>query len=268
MIKLIASDMDGTLLNSNKELSQSIYEILKQLNEKGIIFVAISGRDIFSLREIFKDVEEDIVYASNNGNYITYKDKVIFENYIENHMVDKVAQIIRKKAKHNTIYCAKNTIYSESIIPCIVGKRLKLKVKYIRNITKIEDKILKISTFGNKNIIDRALQSISELNDELMITKSGTTCFDICRLGGTKKQGINILQDMFNVKYNETMVFGDHMNDLEMMSSAYYSFAMENAEEDVKKNARFIADTNDNVGVINAIKEVALCEKELNSCNA
>ena len=89
--------------------------------------------------------------------------------------------------------------------------------------------------------------------------------FDICKLGGTKKQGINILQKRFNVGYNETMVFGDHMNDLEMMSSAYYSYAMENAEEEVKKNARFIAETNDDDGVIKAIKEVAFCEEELNS---
>ena len=264
MIKLIASDMDGTLLNSNKHLSPSIHGILNKLREKGIIFVAISGRDIFSLKEIFKDVEEDIVYASNNGNYITYKDEVIFENYIDNSMVDKVAKIIRKKAKHNTIYCSKDTIYSESIIPGIVGRKWNLKVKYVRDITKVEDKILKITTFGAEKIINRALEAVSELNDKLMITKSGTTCFDICRLGGTKKQGINILQEIFNVGYNETMVFGDHMNDLEMMSSAYYSYAMENAEEEVKKNARFIAGTNDNDGVINVIKEVALCEEELN----
>ena len=98
-----------------------------------------------------------------------------------------------------------------------------------------------------------------------MITKSGTTCFDICRLGGTKKQGINILQEMFNVGYDETMVFGDHMNDLEMMNSAYYSYAMENAKEDVKKTARFIASNNDDDGVIKVIKEVVLSKVELNS---
>ena len=143
MIKLIASDMDGTLLNSNKQLSPSLYGVLKKLNDKGIVFVAISGREIFSLKEIFKDVEEDIVYASNNGNYITYKDEVIFENYIEHNMVYKVAKIIRKKAKYNTIYCSKDTVYSESIIPCIVGKKWKLKVKYVRDITKVDDKILK-----------------------------------------------------------------------------------------------------------------------------
>ena len=235
MIKLIASDMDGTLLNSNKQLSPSLYGVLKKLNDKGIVFVAISGREIFSLKEIFKDVEEDIVYASNNGNYITYKDEVIFENYIEHNMVYKVAKIIRKKAKYNTIYCSKDTVYSESIIPCIVGKKWKLKVKYVRDITKVEDKILKITTFGNEKIINRALEAL------------------------------NILQKRFNVGYNETMVFGDHMNDLEMMSSAYYSYAMENAEEEVKKNARFIAETNDDDGVIKAIKEVAFCEEELNS---
>lgn len=99
-----------------------------------------------------------------------------------------------------------------------------------------------------------------------MITKSGSTCFDICKLGGTKKQGINVLQEMFNVGFDETMVFGDHMNDLEMMSSAYYSYAMKNAEDDVKKNARFIAGTNDDDGVVNVIKEVVFCE-ESNSYN-
>lgn len=267
MIKLIASDMDGTLLNSNKNLSPDIYDVLKKLKDNNIIFVAISGRDIFSLKEVFKDVKEDIVYASNNGNYITYKDKVIFENYIEEHLVSKVAKIIRKKAKHNTIYCSKNTIYSESIIPGIAGKKWNLKVKYVKDITKVNDKILKITTFGNKKIIDKAFESVNSLNDEVMITKSGVTCFDICRLGGTKKQGIHILQEVFNIGYNETMVFGDHMNDLEMMSSAYYSYAMENAEEDVKNNARFIAKTNDDDGVVKAIREIALCEEQLNSCS-
>ena len=101
----------------------------------------------FRLRKYLKDVEEDIVYASNNGNYITYKMKLYLKNYIDNSMVDKVAKIIRKKAKHNTIYCSKDTIYSESIIPGIVGRKWNLKVKYVRDSTKVEDKILKINYF-------------------------------------------------------------------------------------------------------------------------
>ena len=64
-----------------------------------------------------------------------------------------------------------------------------------------------------------------------MITKSGSTCFDICKLGGTKKQGINILQKRFNVGYNETMVLEIIWMIRNDWVSAYYSYAMENAEE-------------------------------------
>ena len=81
MIKLIASDMDGTLLDSNKNINPEFNKILNTLKEKGIIFAAISGRDLASLKYAFKDVKEDIVFASNNGNFIVYKGKVLFENY-------------------------------------------------------------------------------------------------------------------------------------------------------------------------------------------
>ena len=104
-------------------------------------------------------------------------------------------------------------------------------------------------------MIDRSLNALNHFKDRFMITPSGSTCFDICKVGGHKGQGIKILQDLYNVKFEETMVFGDHMNDLEMMDYAYFSHAMENAEKEVKSRARFIAKTNDENGVIEAIKK-------------
>lgn len=263
MIKLIASDMDGTLLDSNKNINKEFYEVLDKINDKNIVFAAVSGRDLFSLKTVFKDAEHDIVYASNNGNLISYKDEILFENYIEEEKLKKLIPIIRKTSKHNTIYSSKDCIYSESILPSILGIRWKLKVKIVKDISKIDDKILKVSIFGNEKIIQRGLDAVEHMKDELMIAPSGKTCFDICRLGGNKKQAIELLQAKFKVKYDETMVFGDHMNDLEMMESAYYSYAMENAKEDVKRNARFIAKNNDENGVVEAIKEIALSEEKV-----
>lgn len=261
MIKLIASDMDGTLLDSKKNLNSEFNEVLEEMSNKDIIFSAISGREIKSLKNIFKNVDRDIVLASNNGNLIMYKDEILFENYIEKDMINKIAPIIRKVSKHNTIYCSKDVVYSESILPAIIGYKWKLNVKVVRDITKVEDKIIKVTTFGKENLINRCLERFEPLKKELMITPSGSTCFDICKLGGNKKQAIKILQEKFNIKYDETMVFGDHMNDLEMMESAYYSYAMENAKSDVKDRARFIAKTNDENGVLEVIKEVALDEE-------
>lgn len=255
MIKLIASDMDGTLLDSNKNINPEFNKILNTLKEKGIIFAAISGRDLASLKYEFKDVKEDIVFASNNGNFIVYKGKVLFENYIEKEELNCILPTIRKNAKHFTIYCTKDGVYAESLFPFIAGLKFGLKVKVVKDITKINSKVIKISTFGKQKMIDRSLNALNHFKDRFMITPSGSTCFDICKVGGHKGQGIKILQDLYNVKFEETMVFGDHMNDLEMMDYAYFSHAMENAEKEVKSRARFIAKTNDENGVIEAIKK-------------
>lgn len=256
MIKLIASDMDGTLLDSNKNINSEFSQVLKNLKERGIIFAAISGRDLESLKHAFKDVNEDIIFAANNGNFIMYKNEVLFENYIEKEDLNCILPTIRKNAKHYTIYCTKDGVYAESIFPYIVGLRFGLKVNVVRNITRIDSKIIKISTFGKQKMIDKSLNALKIFEKKFMITPSGSTCFDICKVGGHKGQGIKILQEKFNIKYEETMVFGDHMNDLEMMDSAYFSHAMENAREEVKNRARFITKTNDENGVIEAIKEI------------
>lgn len=258
MIKLIASDMDGTLLDSQKNLNSEFSDILKELKDNNILFAAVSGRELYSLKQVFKDINGDIIYAANNGNYIEYKNEVLFENYIDRENIIKLAPIIRKNSKHRTIYCAKEYVYSESIMPAILGRKYHLKVKVVKDITKVDDKILKVTTFGNEKLINKCLKAVQVFKDNLMITPSGKTCFDICKLGGDKGQAIKILQDKFSIKYNETMVFGDHMNDLEMMDSAYYSFAMENAKDEVKDRSKFIAKTNDENGVLEAVKEIAL----------
>lgn len=255
MIKLIASDMDGTLLDSNKNLNSEFISVLKELKSKDIIFTAISGRDIMSLKYIFKDIDEDMIFASNNGNLITYKNEVLFENYIEKDKIEKIAKIVRKDSKHITIYSGKDKNYSESLIPAIVGIKWGLKIKVVKDITKIKDNILKVTCFGKSERVRKKFKDFEVLKDEVMLTPSGTYCFDICKLNGNKKQGIEVIQQKFNIAYEETMVFGDHLNDLEMMSSAYYSYAMENAKEEVKNKARYIAKTNDENGVIEAIKE-------------
>ncbi len=265
MIKLIASDMDGTLLDSNKKINPEFNSIMEELNNDGIIFVAISGRESFSLKHVFREIKGDIFYASNNGNLIEYKDKILFENYIEKEKVEKISKVIRKCAKHNTIYCGKDVIYSESILPGIIGKKFGLKVKYVRDINKVEDNIIKITTFGNDRVVKKAHEILKEFNEELMVTPSGKYSMDICKLGGNKKNAVEILQKILDVNYEETMVIGDHLNDLEMMEAAYYSFAMGNAKEEVKEKARFIAKTNDENGVIEAIKSMALSQIDYKS---
>ena len=85
---------------------------------------------------------------------------------------------------------------------------------------------------------------------------SGEIWLDMMAKGVNKGIAINKIQEITKYKHEETMVFGDYLNDLEMMESAYHSYAMENAHDDLKKVARFIAKKNTENGVIEKIKEV------------
>lgn len=73
MIKLIISDMDGTLLNNNDEIHTDFEEILKDLTSRGILFCVASGRQYYNLLDKFREVQEQIVFVAENGTYVVYK---------------------------------------------------------------------------------------------------------------------------------------------------------------------------------------------------
>lgn len=264
MIKLIGSDMDGTLLDSNKCVDKEFYKVLEKLNSNNILFAAVSGREIQSLTNIFKEeIIDNIILAPNNGNLVVYKGEVLYENYIDNKKLKSISNIIRKYANHNTIFCGKEKTYSESLKVKIACKAWNTDVEVVEDITKIKDSIMKVSVFADENIIKDVLTNIKDFKKDLSISMSGSNSLDICESNGNKKQAIKVLQEKFDISYEETMVFGDHMNDLEMMESAYYSFAMGNAEDKIKEKARFVTKTNDENGVIEAIKELAIGKEAL-----
>ena len=95
-----------------------------------------------------------------------------------------------------------------------------------------------------------------EYRDKAQVTVSGDIWLDITSKNINKGVAIKEIQELLGINYEETVVFGDYLNDLEMMESGYYSYAMKNAHDDLKKVARFIAKSNDENGVVEAIKEL------------
>ena len=80
MIKLIATDMDGTLLNSKNEIQDGFYEVFNKLEEKGIIFAAASGRQYYNLLKRFEGIEDKMMFIAENGTFVVYKGKELVVN--------------------------------------------------------------------------------------------------------------------------------------------------------------------------------------------
>ena len=260
MIKFIATDMDGTLLDSNNEIHADFYPMFQSLKEKDIIFAAASGRQYYNLLERFKDIKDDMMFIAENGTFVVYTGNELIVNSLEKNIAKELIEIGRTIPNSYVILCGKNSAYIESHDERLIKQTAKYYERYkiVEDLTSIDDDILKVTICDFNGSENNSNNYFDEYRDKVQITVSGEIWLDIVAKGINKGVAINEIQNLLNIDYKETMVFGDYLNDLEMMSSAYHSYAMANAHDTLKKAARFIAKSNDENGVIQAIKSVAL----------
>ena len=257
MIKLIATDMDGTLLKSNNEIQDGFYDVFHKLKEKDIIFAAASGRQYYNLLERFKGLDNNMMFIAENGTFVVYRGEELIVNSLDKEIALELIKVGRTIENSYIILCGKNSAYIESRDERLIEQTEKYYARYevVEDLTKVEDDILKVTICDFSGSEGNSNKYFDDYRDKAQICVSGEIWLDMMAKGVNKGLAIKKIQEKLGIKHEETMVFGDYLNDLEMMDSAYYSYAMDNAHDDLKKVARFIAKSNDECGVVQAIKE-------------
>ncbi|MDS0528520.1 Cof-type HAD-IIB family hydrolase [Clostridium sp. SHJSY1] len=258
MIKLIATDMDGTLLNEKGQIPENFPYILERLEEKNVKFVVASGRPYFTLYENFAPVSDKLYYICDNGAFIVEKGKIISISVMDKFKVNEMIRCIESIPNTEIILCGKNGAYHK---PCNKEFSSEIDKYYVKkyvveDLTTVDDEIFKIaicclesSSITSYNILN------SNFSEEFMIVVSGEAWVDIMNKNVNKGEALRKIQESESFSYNETMVFGDFYNDIEMLKNAHYSFVMENANEDMKQYGNFIAPKNTENGVIGTIEK-------------
>ncbi|WAC12172.1 HAD family hydrolase [Dyadobacter pollutisoli] len=258
-IRLVATDMDGTLLNSKHEIHESFFPVFRKLKERGIIFVAASGRQYFNLTKTLDRVKDEVIFAAENGSYVVFQDQEIHIQAIDQEIVKEL--ILKSRNIPNTypIICGKKKAYVESDEPEFIN-HLKLyfeRYEIVKDLTEIEnDQFLKFTLCDLAGSEVNSYPHYKHYEESLQVKVSGPIWLDISHKNANKGKAMEVLQKKFNVSFEQTMVFGDYLNDLEMLSKAHYSYAMANAHPDIKKIARFIAKSNDENGVVEVLSEL------------
>ena len=147
MIKLIATDMDGTLLNSNNEIQHGFYDVFEKIQEKGIIFAAASGRQYYNLLERFKGIEDKMMFIAENGTFVVYEGKELVVNSLDINLARELIKVGRQIENSYVILCGKNSAYIESCDKRLIEQTKKYYARYeiVSDLTKIEDDILKVT---------------------------------------------------------------------------------------------------------------------------
>ena len=266
MIKLIATDMDGTLLNDQGQLPADFSAVFSQLKDKNIIFAAASGRQYFSLRETFLSVSEDVLFIAENGTLIMYKGEELYFNPLEKDHVSELLGIAKKLDNAYPVLCGKKSAYIESTDQRFVDeiKKYYAKYKVVDNLLDVQDDVLKISICDFTDAETNANLAFSPTySDKLQVTVSGKMWLDMTHKTASKGTAIKYIQEKFAIGFDQTMVFGDYFNDVTLLQSAFYSYAMENAHPSVKETARFITKINTNFGVETVLEQLINEKKKL-----
>ena len=270
MIKIIFSDMDGTLLDENGELPEEFPEVIAELKKRGVIFAPSSGRQYFALLEQMGEYKNEFMFLAENGAFNIYKEKEICSSVLD---MDLVHRVIAEADKHHffAILCGKKNAYARKEWEPYIheARRFFTHSIFVDSFDDVDDEFVKIA-FADCEGLDaehNLMPVLTQFEPEQQVSLSSNYWVDILNPGINKGWAIKHIQERFGFKPEECAAFGDYMNDAEMMSSVYYSYAMANAHPKVKELARFEAKSNAEHGVMVQIRELlksGLCGEKKN----
>lgn len=264
MIRLIATDMDGTLLDSESRLPAELPQVLDALEARGVVFCAASGRPYGSLLREFEGVADKIVFICENGALIMRGGERVFLDAIDPEYLPEIVAASRKMEGIYPVVCRADKAIVEESVP---EDFLRITQQFCSNILVVPDlmehthydDVCKVAFYDEGDAQQHELPLLKrDMPKDLTVTLSGYHWVDVMKPGVHKGSAMKALMELFSITREECMAFGDYLNDTELLESVTHSYAMENAHPQLKAIARHIAPTNDENGVIAVIRENVL----------
>lgn len=273
--KVVFFDIDGTLVSRQNHVPESTKQAIEKLKNKGILPVIATGRAPLLLEEVREKLAIDS-FISMNGQYVVANGEVLYENPLPK---DLVKRLTEKASDQNNgiMLCGSEDIFSNSLIS--MAKRSSVW-KVLKGIGRVIPGRIQLSLFrramkkppkpeeyADKKIYQVILEASAEEEvdyqkefPELTFTRSNPYTLDVIAKGTSKATGIETMIQVLGVKREDTVGFGDSLNDLEMMEYVGVGVAMGNGLPEVKAAAdRVTADVTED-GIEKALKELEMID--------
>lgn len=238
MIKLIASDLDGTLLkNGAQSLDPETIDLIRKLTEKGILFVAASGRQYDNLRRLFAPVCGEIAYICENGCLSFYRDQKIHKEIMERELGKELLRAIWEKDTAEILLSGERTSYLQPKKDSyLIHMRdvVKNNVTCVKDIFSVEEEYFKISVYEEEGILKSEAYWHRRFDSKVTVVTSGNEWLDFMPIGVDKGLAMRKLQRFLGIAPDECVAFGDNYNDIEMLEAVKYGYVMDTAPQDVK----------------------------------
>lgn len=267
MIKLILTDLDGTFLDSKGSFDKELYEQVKgSMDEQAIYFAPCTGKQCERVEELFgPELSKDLWILGNSATRIKHNNEYVYESLLPNNLGIKLINKLEEIANDYTIIACTPTAAmikettSEEDKQMVRGSYRE--VQLVEALHKITEDFVKITVYDRKKRCFEYVKELMEFKEQAYIVASEAAWIDISNAGVHKGTTVKELQKLLGVTKEETMAFGDGLNDIELLNAATYSFAMGNAFEETKAAANFITRSNDEQGVLQTIQKIIALQK-------
>ena len=267
MIKLVAIDMDGTLLNSKKELLEETKQYFKNFHNKNTetLLVLCTGRPETGIRPYLKDLgyleENHYIICQNGANiYESQTGKRVMDEFVDSAAIQKWIELGKKHGisamgagvDYYYSFDEDPTEWMEFDVKLVSGKLKRIPTK-----ESLNTDFYKILLMGDEEQLNEFETFIpQEWRDEFYVVRSQKYLVEVLTKGVNKAFGLEKLAQKLNIQPSEIAAIGDAANDVEMLEYAGLAIAMGNASEEVKSISDIVTDTNENNGVIKAIDKL------------
>lgn len=262
MIKLIASDIDGTLVPEGSHvISPEYFKVIEDLKEIGIRFCACSGRQYPSMLDLFRPIADDIFFISGNGTVLRTSDKVLHTWPLDKDLVLQLIEAVRGIEGANFVVENPDRSFMDCGEDSDFMKMLRdgyhYDVQNVDDVTRIPlDNIVKVSIY-----CDDVEPRTEELRNDPRFAKmnmliSGAKWLDVTAIEAGKGEAYALLQEYLGIGIEETVYFGDNLNDLSAFRETGVALTVANARRELKDAADIVERSFSKMGVLRELRNI------------
>lgn len=259
-IRLIACDMDGTLLDSQKRLPRDFAAVFEALRARGTLFAVASGRQYAVLRRDMAPYAEEMLFICENGALVMHRGKRLLIDPLEAADLPAILDAVRGLRGVYPVVCRAEMAYIEGSAS---QEFIQNTCMYYPSVQVVEDlsvclgspDVCKVAFYDEGDAQTHEWPALERaLGERVAVILSGEHWVDVMKPGVSKGKAMRALQAQLHIAPEACMAFGDYLNDCELLQSVGESYAMANAHPALRAVARHIAPGNDEDGVMRVIR--------------
>ena len=262
-LRLVVTDMDGTLIDDEGRVPAGLMDTVADMRDAGIVFAPASGRQLANLRAVLGSAVDDSPLIAENGSFVVHGGEEIHSDTISAQDAEAAITMTRRlvDSGHDVgaVVAGKYCAYIErSDAAFLEQTRLYYEaLEIVEDLTAIPlDEVLKVAVFDFDDVEKGSSQALTAAVPHVQTVVSGMHWTDMMSVRASKGRALAALQARLGILPEQTAVFGDYLNDLDLYDHADLGFAMRNAHPGIHAAAAYTAPSNTDDGVLRTVAEL------------